>query len=107
MEDTASGSRLHAREAVMVVIVSESRKTQPPARIWTRGGWWWWQVVEKDRKHRLRLAFGCEGGGDGGNRDGRLKNTTPGSHLDARGVVVVAGGRSLSLEVISGRYRKK
>jgi len=76
-ENTASGSRLDAREAVMVVIVTEGRKTQPPARIWTREGWWWWQVVEKDRKHRLRLAFGREGGGDGGNRDGRPKKHNP------------------------------
>jgi len=64
----------------MVVIVSESRKTQPPARIWTRGGWWWWQVVEKDGKHRLRLTFGRKGGGDsGGNRCLREYRFTRGS----------------------------
>jgi len=38
-------------------------------------------------------ALGVFPDGGGGNRDGRLKNTTPGSHLDARGVVVVASGR--------------
>jgi len=40
-----------------------------------------------------KSANGVFPDGGGGNRDGRPKNTTPGSHLDARGVVVVASGR--------------
>ena len=67
---TASGSRLDAREAVVVVgDVSKVRK-----------------------KNHLQLAFGREGGGDGGWRVEtmkRTKNTTSGSRLDAREAVVV------------------
>ena len=41
--------------------------------------------------HYLQLAFECEGGGGGGRRVGRTKETTSGSHLDAREVVVGDG----------------
>jgi hypothetical protein len=49
--------------------------------------------IKTGKNDHLRLAFGCEGGGGGGRRVERMKETTSGSCLDAREVVVV-GDRS-------------
>jgi len=84
-----SGSRLDAREVVVVAGGRKRQETPPPARVWMRGRWWWWQAVEKGEKDHLQLAFGCEGGGGGGNGVERRQNTTSGSRLDAREVVMV------------------
>ena len=61
----------------------------PPRRRGCRGkntlrGRWWRQNT---KNIHLRLAFGCEGGGSSGSG---IERSTPGSHLDAREVVVVA-----------------
>jgi len=55
--------------------------------------------VEINEKNHLRLAFGCEGGGDGGSRVEMTKMTTSGSRLDAREVVVVADGQKNHLQL--------
>jgi len=110
---TTSGSRLDARE---VVVVGDGRNTEKNhlqlafkceggggggRRVETaeknhlrltfgREGGWWWESCQNDEKNHLQLAFGCEGGGGGGSRVETTKRTTSGSHLDARKVVVVA-----------------
>ena len=40
---TTSGSRLDAREVVVVGVALKRRKQPPPARVWMRGRWWSWQ----------------------------------------------------------------
>jgi len=52
LEITTSGSRLDAREVVVVGVTSKRRNQPPPARVWTRGRWQWWQG--------LRVSF-CPG----------------------------------------------
>ena len=80
VEKTTSGSRLDAREVVVVGDVVKATKTPPPARIWTRGRWWWQETCRKNKKNHLRLAFGRKGGGGGGSlgitgvSGGRRKN---------------------------------
>ena len=63
LKKTTSGSRLEAREVVVVGGMSKCRKTPPLARIWMRGRWWWWDLCWNAEKGHLWLVFGCEGGG--------------------------------------------
>jgi len=41
LKRTTSGSRLDAREVVVVEFTSKCRNQPPLARVWTRGRWWW------------------------------------------------------------------
>src|SRR6266568_418143 len=76
-KSTTSGSRLDAREVVVVarelVVVANASKRE---------------------KHHLRLAFGCEGGGGRGKSIKMREKTTSGSRLDAREVEVVAASKT-------------
>jgi len=86
---TTSGSRLDAREVVVVGGTSKWQNGPPLARIWMRGRRWWWEACRNAEIDLLWLAFGREGGG-GGIRVEMLKRITSGSRLGAREVVVVA-----------------
>jgi len=103
LKRTTSGSRLDAREVVVVGDMLKRRKGRwlwwetcrnsekkpPPARVWMRGRWLWWETCRNVEMDHLRLAFGCEGGGCNGRHVETAKWTTSGSRLDAREVVVV------------------
>ena len=86
---TTSGSRLDAREVVVVGVGLKQREKSPPAHVWTRGRWRWWEARRNGEMNHLQLAFRHEGDGGGGRRVETPKWTTPGSRLDAREVVVV------------------
>jgi hypothetical protein len=61
---TTSGSRLDAREVVVVGVASKRRKEPPPLAFGREGGGGAGNRVETNH---LRLAFACEGGGGGGS----------------------------------------
>ena len=82
---TTSGSRLDAREVVVVGASLKHRKTPPPAHVRTQGRWWW-EPCRNTEKNHLQLAFRHEGGG-GGSHVETPKKTTSGSHLNEREVV--------------------
>ena len=113
LKKSTSGLRLDAREVVVMAKVLKPVKTPHPARIWMQGRWRQWEMRWKVRKIHLQLMFGHEGGGGGGRQVETSKKSTscscldvkevvvmadawkiekrpPGSHLDAREVVIVA-----------------
>jgi hypothetical protein len=84
-ENSTSSSLLDAREMEVAAEASKGPKNPPPARFWMRGRWRWWQRRQNARKLHLQLAFGREGGGDGGND----VETTSSSCFNAREVVLM------------------
>jgi len=64
MKMTTSGSRLDAREVVVVGVASKRQKEPPPLAFGCEGGGGAGNCVETNH---LRLAFALKGGGGGGS----------------------------------------
>ena len=100
---TISGSRLDAREVVVVADGGNDENDHLQLAFEREGG----GVVAGDRNGRrnhLQLAFGCEGGGGGGSHFETTKKASDSSRLEVREGAVVAEALEERKKTSSGSH---